>query len=770
MPLTTTLLEAALEYASQGFAVLPLHYPIINTKSGKVFCSCHLGDECPKPGKHPQYHEILIKHGVHDASIDPITIQAWWKEWPKANVGVATGEQSNLFVIDADSPIIVNDAQQRGLPPTAGVTTPRGAHAWFLHPGFIVPNKVDIEGFDFRGDGGLVVAPPSLHYSGKRYEWSTDLTTPLAECPNWITALITQNKAYTPDAVLRNAIRDTPYGLGALKKATAQITAAHNGSRNDTLYRATASMYNLVAGGELLAPTVDYALIDAAEKVGLDPTEIQRTLLSARTNGSANPRNAPKPPKPKSNVDLLDKRFEKSDLGNAERLYALYGDHIHYVSQWDTWVFWNGQYWQKDTIGYVSRLAHTTIRLLLQFAITITDDDKRKTMVRFAISSQNRRTFDNMLATARDLLGVRIDANVFDNDPWLLNCANGTLNLKTGKLQPHTQTDLITRILPTKYDPIAQAPIWLTFLNTVFESNAELIEYIQRAVGYSITGDVREDCLHFAFGDGGNGKSTFFKALETLLGEYAHKSPSSMFMAQKFEGIPVDVAALQGKRFVVASEISKGARWNEAKVKDLTGGDKLTARYMRQNPFSFEPTHKVWIYGNDKPIISGSNTGIKRRMRLIPFLVKIPESILDEDFDALLIPELAGILNWVVRGCLAWQQRGLKPVETISHATTNYIDEMDWLQTFIDDYCVVDVQERCMFKYLYQAYVAKCKTLSEYAYSKHEFQERLIRKNFKFKPGTGNQLYIFGIRHLTQVELIAQVETANHELATMEIT
>lgn len=767
MPLTTTLLEAALEYAAQGFRVLPLHYPIINARSKKVFCSCHLGDQCESIGKHPQYHETLIKHGVHDATTDPNQIRQWWEEWPKANIGIATGSQSNLFIIDADSPIIVQSAETRGLPLTPRVTTGKGAHAWFKHPGFIVPNKVKIEGFDFRGDGGLVVAPPSLHYSGKRYEWSTNLETPLADCPDWITQLITQNKAYTPGAVLRNAIRDTPYGLGALKRATAQITAAHNGSRNDTFYRASASMYNLVAGGELLQSTVDYELTDAGETVGLDNDEIQKTLSSARTNGSANPRNAPKPPNPKPGVDLL--AFTNTDTGNAERIVALYGNDIRYIGQWDTWVFWNGRYWQRDNIGYVARLAQSMIKLFLAAAVEIEDEEKRKKTIAFTFTALSRKSRENMVALAKEQLGIRVDGSIFDANKWLLNCENGTLNLQTGKLQPHCQTDFITYIIPTKFDPTAQAPIWLNFLDTVFASNTELIEYIQRAVGYSITGDVREDCLHFAFGDGGNGKSTFFKALETLLADYAHKSPSSMFMAQKFEGIPVDVASLQSKRFVIASEISKGARWNEAKVKDLTGGDKLTARYMRQNPFSFEPTHKVWIYGNDKPIISGSNTGIKRRMRLIPFTVKIPESILNEDFDALLIPEMGGILNWVVMGCLGWQKRGLKPVETISHATTNYIDEMDWLQTFIDDYCVVAPTERCMFKYLFEAYVNKCKTLGEFHYSKREFQERLIRKDFKFKPGTGNQLYIFGIRHLTQAELITQVETAKTELEKMEI-
>lgn len=762
---TNVLLEAALAYAAQGLHVFPVHYPIRN-KNG-IFCSCHLSNDCPDIGKHPYYDQTLIPNGVLNASTNPNLIQTWWEKWPSANIGIATGEKSNLFVCDADSPIIVNDAIARGLPHTRGVRTGNGQHAYFKHPGFKVPNKVKIEGFDFRGDGGYVIAPPSRHANGKYYEWLTSIDTPLAECPDWITAFIVSSPHYAPSVAVKIAEFDTSYGLGALKKAIASIEAALDGYRNPTFYKNTASMYNLVAGGELLDATVEYAVIEAAHSVGLLNGETRKTFESAKRNGLANPRSAPKPHNPKPDVDLL--AFTDTDTGNAERIVALYGNDIRYVGQWDTWVFWNGCYWQKDTIGHIPRLAQAMIKQFLSAAVNIEDADKRKTVVRYTFTCLSRKSIDNMLVRAKDQLGMRVDASVFDSDPWLLNCANGTLNLKTGKLQPHAQTDLITRIIPTRFDPCAQAPTWSNFLNTVFAGDQELIDYIQRAIGYSITGDVREDCLHFAFGDGGNGKSTFFKALETLLGEYAHKSPSSMLMAQKFEGIPVDVASLQSKRLVVASEINKNARWNEAKIKDLTGGDKLTARYMRANPFSFEPTHKLWIYGNNKPIISGSDTGIKRRMRLIPFPVKISETILNEDFDALLIPELSGILNWAVVGCLEWQKRGLKPVETVSHATANYIDEMDWLQTFIDDYCIVDARERCMFKYFYEHYVNKCKALGEYINSKHEFQERLIKKNFAFKSGHANQLYIFGIRYLTQPELLAQVATANEELKTMEI-
>lgn len=765
MPLTTNhLLDAALEYASRGFYVLPLHYPIINRNG--LFCSCHLGKECPKPGKHPQWHETLIKHGVHDASIDPNQIKLWWQEWPKANVGIATGSISNLFVIDADSPIIVTDAEQRGLPQTPKVTTGNGSHAWFNHPGFVVPNKVKIDGFDFRGDGGLVVAPPSLHYSGKRYEWSVTLEAPLAACPDWITQLITRSKEYTSVAITKDATQDSAYGLGALKKAIAVVTTSNNGHRNDTFYRATASLYNLVAGGELTSATVDYEMTNAAESVGLSSDEITKTLNSAKTHGAANPRNAPK--REQADVDLL--KFTNTDEGNAERLVALYGDDIHYVSQWNTWVYWNDAYWQHDTLDHVSRLAIKMIKLLLNAAVELDDEEKRKKAVMFALQSHSRKAIDNMLTLAKAQLGVRIDASMFNADQWLLNVANGTLDLKTGKLQPHQQSDLITKMIDVPFDPNASAPTWIDFLNTVFGNDQPLIDYVQRALGYSITGDVREDCLHFAFGSGGNGKSTFFKAIEKILGDYAHKSPSSMLMASKFEGIPVDVADLQGKRLVVASEVSKGVRWNEAKIKDLTGGDKLTARYMRANPFTFEPTHKLWIYGNYKPVVVGADEGIWRRLRLIPFTVKIPDNIKDTTFDDRFDVELPGILAWIVKGCLAWQQYGLGEMpNTVKAATNEYRAEMDKLQTFIDERCIIGKFERCLFGDIYAAYVQYCKSVGEFVVDKREFKERLERKEYIVKTGAKNKLTVFGIRHLEYPELIAEHDQAKADLTTMEV-
>lgn len=760
---TESLLDAALCYAALGFQILPLHYPIFNKKG--VHCSCHMGSTCESIGKHPQYHKTLIAHGAYDATTDETIIRAWWNEWPKANIGIATGSQSNLFVCDADSLIIVNDAEQRGLPLTPRVRTGNGEHAWFKHPGIAVPNKVKVEGFDFRGDGGLIVAPPSLHHSGKRYEWIVGLDTPLAECPDWISALITKSPEYTQSAPLKTALEDTRYGLGALKRAVERIEAANNGHRNDTFYKAAASVYNLVAGGELTDATADFELRNAADSVGLSTAEIAKTLKQAKSNGAANPRAAPS--KPKASIKLFDFQFENSDLGNATRLVALYGTDIHFVSQWDSWVFWNGQYWQHDTIGHVPRLAYQMVRLLLNEAASIDDEEKRKKAVGFALGSQSRKSLENMIALAKNQEGIRLDANAFDANHWLLNVVNGTVNLQTGELQDHSKSDLITHLVDVQFDSNANAPLWSDFLKTIFASDQDLISYVQRAVGYSCTGDTGEDCLLFAWGAGGNGKSTFFAVLEKLLGEYSHKAPSSMLMAQKFEGIPVDIADLQGKRFVIASEISKNVRWNEAKVKDLTGGDKLTARYMRSNPFTFQPTHKLWIYGNYKPVVVGADEGIWRRMRLLPFTTKPKTKI--ANYEQRLFPELSGILNWAIAGCLAWQQHGLGSSNAVIHATKDYQDEMDKLQTFIDDRCVVGSSEKCLFGDLYATYAQDCKARGDFCIDKREFKERLERKEYTIKTSTKNKLYVFGLRYLKYDELIAQHEQDVKLLETMEV-
>lgn len=761
MPLKTdTLLDAALEYASKGFAVLPLHFPII--KNGIAYCSCQQGSDCESIGKHPS-----TDHGVYDATCDVDQIKSWWLETPKANIGIATGIDSGFISVDCDSLCVIDRADTLGLPLSPRVETGNGQHIWLAHPGFNVPNKIKIDGFDFRGDGGLVVAPPSLHANGKRYRWLVSLETPLSACPEWLLELFKQQpQTQIETSEARTAISDQPYGLGALKKATNEIRSTTNGHRNNIFFKAVSQMAQLVAGGELTEATASFEMRDAGESIGLTSSEINKTFNSAWRSGVARPKSAPK--KEQAPINLLDYRFENSDLGNAARMLAMHGSDIFYVGQWDTWVFWNGHYWQRDTIGHVPKLAYKMVRLMLNAANAIEDEDKRKAAIKFALTSENLKGLNAMLAITKE--HVRVSADQFDTSIWLINVPNGTLNLKTGILQPFDKSDMLTKSISVTYDETAQCPKWLNFLYMIFAGDQNLIDYVQKAVGYSLTGDVSEDCLHFAHGGGGNGKSTFFSILEKILGEYADKAPSAMLMASKFEGIPVDIAELQGKRLVVASEISRNVRWNEAKLKDLTGGDRLKARYMRANPFSFQPTHKLWIYGNYKPTVIGADDGIWRRMRLIPFIVKIPDSIKDTNFEDKLIPELAGILNWAVQGCLKWQSEGLAPVEAIDHATHEYREEMDRLQVFINECCAVGESRKCVVNELWGVYNSYCRQSGEYCVDKTEFRERLKRKNFVIKNGTANKLYVFGVSYLNQAELIAQKEKTHAELIAMEIT
>lgn len=768
------MLDAALELASMGIAIIPLHNPIIK-KDGRVLCTCHLGDQCESIGKHPRYDKITLNKGVYNATTDHYTIKQWWEAWPNANIGIATGKINNLIVLDCDTLDAIDNAVNKGIPHTPISETGKGKQFFFAYPSdFVVPNKVKIDGFDFRSDGGLVVAPPSLHQTNKRYKWLVSLETPLADTPKWIGQLLQSVQpehaaasGVTSNAPATETYQDTRYGLAALKSATAEITKAQNGSRNNTFFENAAQMFNLVAGGELTDATVETTLKEAAKQTGLPHDEIEKTLASARNGGLNNPRNAPH--KATKNVNILDPKFTSTDLGNARRVHALYGSSIHWVPHWSTWLIWDSKYWKRDIAKAVEQLAHQMVDQLLLAAINISDDDKRKQMIKFALSAQSRSSIDNMLAVAKAIPNVSIDHSVLDADYWLFNVLNGTIHLKTGNLQPHSKKDMLTRMIPITYDPNAKAPKWLAFLNIIFQRDDQLIDYVQRAVGYSLTGDTGEDCLQFAYGSGGNGKSTFFAVLEKLFGAYAHKAPSSMLTASKFEGIPVDVADLQGKRLVVASEISKGVRWNEAKLKDLTGGDRLTARYMRSNPFTFDPTHKLWIYGNYKPIVTGADPGIWRRMRLIPFLFQIPDEMKHRAFELELLPELPGILNWAIEGCLNWQKYGLEPPQAVSGATRDYQEEMDRLQTYIDEFCIAHVNAKTTFKDLYNHYTNYCNNAAEYKIEKREFRERLERKGYTLKNGTGNALYVFGLRTLTLEERNERDKQTRLELQTMEV-
>jgi len=309
-----------------------------------------------------------------------------------------------------------------------------------------------------------------------------------------------------------------------------------------------------------------------------------------------------------------------------------------------------------------------------------------------------------MLSLAESEPGIPIAPDQFDTDPWLLNCLNGTIDLKNGELRPHNRDDLITRMVPVEYDAKATCPLFLKFLDRIMGGNQSLISFLQKILGYSLTGSTREQCLFFLYGLGANGKSTLLNIVQSLWGDYATRTSSETFLAKKPGSIPNDVAALRGARLAIAVEVEQGRRLAEVLVKEMTGGDTISARFMRAEWFSFKPQFKILLAANHKPIIRGTDFAIWRRIRLIPFTVQIPKEEQDRDLPEKLSAELPGILNWAVAGCLQWHFGGLELPKEVDDATQDYRAEMDVLGGFIAERCIVDPGADATAAELYKSY------------------------------------------------------------------
>lgn len=453
-------------------------------------------------------------------------------------------------------------------------------------------------------------------------------------------------------------------------------------------------------------------------------------------------------------ADSNDEPARATDLGNARRLVRLYGDRIRYVHTWGAWLVWNGARWVKDETGEIHRLARETVRAIYAEVKTVEDLDARRTLARWAMQSESAGKLAAMVELTRSEPGVAVHHTALDADPWLLNCMNGTVDLRTGELRPHNRSDLLTKLVPIAFDAQAAAPTWARFLERITNEDASLADYMQRAAGYTLTGDVGEQCLFFLYGAGSNGKSTFVEALSDLLGDYWMKAPAEMLMQQRNAGIPNDIAMLPGARMVVASEMADGRRLDEAKVKDLTGGDTLTARFMRQEWFTFRPVFKLWMYGNYKPVIRGTDNGIWRRIRLIPFTATISDEEKDPALSKKLRAELPGILAWTVQGCLAWQRDGLQAPDVVKAATDAYRNEMDIIGAFLEERCILRPNARTAATPLYKAYIAWCEANGEHPLPQKQFGQRLDLRGLPSKR-TGKAFMRLGVALLeaNQAEL-----------------
>lgn len=430
----------------------------------------------------------------------------------------------------------------------------------------------------------------------------------------------------------------------------------------------------------------------------------------------------------------------RTDLGNAARLVRDHGAVVRYVYKWSAWLTWDGTRWLRDETGDVERLARETVRNIYHEAGDADTEAERKAVAKWAAASESRGRLEAMVALARAEPGIPVRHTDLDADPWLLNCPNGTLDLRTGELRPHRRADLQTKRAAVAYDPQAACPTWDAFLQRIFAGDVELIRFVQQAAGYTLTGLTIEQCLFFCYGKGRNGKSTLINTLMKLLVDYAQKAPTEMLMAKPNgggSGVPNDIARLVGTRMVVAAEVEENRRLSEAVVKDLTGNDPISARYLHQEFFDFLPSHKLWMYGNHKPVIRGTDDGIWRRLRIIPFLVQIPEEEKDETLPDRLLAELPGILAWAVRGCLDWQASGLKPPAAVVAATTGYRNEMDVIGAFLDEAAVLAPTASAAAGDLYAAYTAWCDEGGEHAINQRRFGAQLTERGLERYKSNG---------------------------------
>ncbi|MBI4395445.1 MAG: bifunctional DNA primase/polymerase [Elusimicrobia bacterium] len=674
----TMKVENALAYAQAGWPVFPL---VPNTKVP------------------------LTRRGFKDATKDLEKIRREWARDPDPNIGVSTGQLSGLGVLDVD---VKNGAKgmeslqaiMEVLPKTRTARTPSGGlHLYFRIAGPLKSRIGFLPGLDLKADGGYVAAPGS-EIDGKPYEW-IDPAAPIADLPAALQALLQKGQAKA---------KPLAEGTGAIPE----------GQRNDTLTSLAGSMRRRgMEHQEILAalravnanrcqpPLPESEVETIAASVARYPPVNSPTVAK---NGS------PGLPGSDGGDEPMPPGFTDDDL--ALEFTQQHGGNWRYVAGWGRWLHWDGACWKKDD----TLRAFDLSRKICRKASANCDNSKVAAKV---ASAATVAAVERLARTDRTHAAT---TDQWDQGAWLLNTPKGCVELETGKVRSHRREDYITKI--TAATPEGEAETWLTFLSDITNGDLELQSYLSRLAGYCLTGVTSEHALFFLYGTGANGKSVFINTLASVLGDYATNAPMDTFMETKTEKHPTDLASLCGARLVTSIEVEKGRRWAEAKIKSLTGGDKISARFMRQDFFEYKPQFKLLIAGNHKPSMRDVDEAMRRRLHLIPFTVTIPPEKRDKALTERLLEERNGILKWAVEGCLEWQRIGLKPPASVVEATEEYFESQDALGRWMEEECVINPNYTATTEDLFYSWKAWSERCGEYTGSLQKFSEDLQKKGF----------------------------------------
>src|SRR6516164_7987677 len=714
------LAQAALSYAQRGWKVIPVRWV-----DAEGHCTCKQGAGCPSAGKHP------IHDGWPDlATDDPMEVASWWREppdngiaeewWPEANVGIVTGQISNVFVLDEDTynggeKTLDNYRVRHGdLPLTRiQVTGGGGRHYLWTYPGFQIHNNVGRtlgQGLDIKGDRGFIVMPPSVSGKGPYLIENPAHDIDPVPAPAWLLELL---KAYTNQqrgiegspTDLAPAALVSAYAQAALASETDTVRTAPVGARNERLNAAAFALGSLGGIGLIDEATARKALTDAALAAGLGAPEIAATFRSGWKSGLENPR-----------TDLhlrgvTDQgfKFSQDEYGLGARMVYLYGAILKWIPGLQRWMLYMNGWWTSCKIDTANTFAIKMIDNLydlgkeeyeeepLQDGKGGTEVNKdaeeltpREKFWEWTRKQRNKSRTINTTALFQMMEGGRIDADLFDSEDMKFVWANGLMDLTTGELGPHDPLVYSTMSSSIVYDPGADQSLWLKFLSEVMP-DPEMRSYLQRISGYSLTGSTQEQAAVLHWGEGANGKSVWLEVMAYVAGSYAQVVPANTLLLKPVGTIPNDVARMRGRRFLQVSETPQNKKLDEEVVKSLTGGELITARFMRGEFFDFKPTGKINLVTNHLPHLSPSHS-IWRRLHIVPWEITIPEDEQDKELAKKIIQfNSPGVAAWAVQGCLEWQLRGLDPPPKAQASKKQYRHEENRLAQWLLDECdIVD--------------------------------------------------------------------------------
>jgi putative DNA primase/helicase len=764
----------------------------------------------------------------------------WWKDGSALNLGIVQGAISGAVALDVDGLEGEETLKRFGpLPRSLWQTTGKGWQMLFQHPGFPVRNsqrrleKMALPGIDFRGDGGYIVAAPSIHPNGKTYIWMESLTTELAPLPEWVmeklTEVLDEESDTAGDRIGRGdggdggrdggdvdsdgstvpgvqGVNGTAgghgltgvvdsrrrYALAALAGEAAKLMALSDGDKHEPRLKSAHAIGGFVGSGYLSEEEVTAALavnigpnrenamqairdgiragrlrpreiepsgyssggyvngigivkvdggggdpgvvlrgtsdgvVDDGEDVGAAKAQKVAALATQAQAGAIIESIAARPEDPAASL-LPGENL--SDMGNAHRFVKLFGKDAMYVPGVGGWYAWTGTHWQQDDLRQVRRMTHDTVRSIYREAASCTDGEVRKKVVAHALRSESAGGLRAMLEVAEDLCAT--SHKDLDTHSFLLNCDNGTIDLRSGIMRAHERGDKITLKISEKFSLDADCPAWKRFLDEIMVGVTPRVAFLSRWAGYILTADTRERKLLLGLGVGQNGKSTFVNQMELLMGPYARRTPADTILARDHNGPTNDLAALRPARLVTITEIEEGRRLNEAMIKDLTGQDSITCRFLHQEFITYRPGFKLVGMSNHRPVVRAGGQALWDRISIIPFEARFEDTAQDRGLGDKLAAEGAGILAWAVRGCMEWQASGLMTPEDVRVATAEYRADSDLLGQFLEENCYLDKEATAPKTALFLAWTRWSEANNVYTGSAMSLTSKMREKGFE---------------------------------------